>query len=91
MQSNSQICVAGLAVMGQNLALNIARNGFPVTVWNRTEDLLESTLARCEDGYRMFGAKTPAEACASLVRPRKLLLLIKQEYKNLNQHNNLPT
>ncbi len=77
MQDTSQICVVGLAVMGQNLALNIARNGFPVTVWNRTEDLLESTLARCEDGYRMFGAKTPAEACASLVRPRKLLLLIK--------------
>ena len=77
MQSNSQICVVGLAVMGQNLALNIARNGFPVTVWNRTEDLLESTLARCEEGYEMFGAKTPEEACASLVRPRKLLLLIK--------------
>ncbi|MEC8652180.1 MAG: NADP-dependent phosphogluconate dehydrogenase [Planctomycetota bacterium] len=77
MQTNSQICVVGLAVMGQNLALNIARNGFPVTVWNRTEDLIESTLARCEDGYEMFGAKTPEEACASLARPRKLLLLIK--------------
>ena len=77
MQTNSQICVVGLAVMGQNLALNIARNGFPVTVWNRTEDLLASTLARCEDSYQMFGAKTPEEACASLARPRKLLLLIK--------------
>lgn len=77
MQNNSQICVVGLAVMGQNLALNIARNGFPVTVWNRTDDLLESTLARCEAGYQMFGARTPAEACASLTRPRKLLLLIK--------------
>ena len=65
MQSNSQICVVGLAVMGQNLALNIARNGFPVTVWNRTEDLLESTLARCEAGYEMFGAKTPEEAEAT--------------------------
>ena len=30
MHSNSQICVVGLAVMGQNLALNIARNDFPV-------------------------------------------------------------
>ena len=77
MQSNSQICVVGLAVMGQNLALNIARNGFPVTVWNRTQDRVESTLARCEEGYPMFGAKSPEEACASLVRPRKVLLLVK--------------
>jgi len=77
MQANSQICVVGLAVMGQNLALNIARNGFPTTVFNRSFDKTEATLARCEEGYEMFGAKTPAEACASLVRPRKVLLLVK--------------
>ena len=77
MQANSQICVVGLAVMGQNLALNIARNGFPTTVFNRSFDRTEATLARCEEGYEMFGAKTPEEACASLVRPRKVLLLVK--------------
>ncbi|MGK0261697.1 MAG: 6-phosphogluconate dehydrogenase, partial [Planctomycetota bacterium] len=77
MQANSQICVVGLAVMGQNLALNIARNGFPITVFNRTFDRTEATLARCEESYQMFGAKTPEEACASLVRPRKVLLLVK--------------
>ncbi|MCB9877145.1 MAG: NADP-dependent phosphogluconate dehydrogenase [Planctomycetes bacterium] len=77
MQATSQICVAGLAVMGQNLALNIARNGFPVTVYNRSPDKTEATLARCGPNERMFGAKTPAEACASLVRPRKVLLLVK--------------
>jgi 6-phosphogluconate dehydrogenase len=77
MQANSQICVVGLAVMGQNLALNIARNGFPMTVFNRSYGKTEATLARCEEGYQMFGAKTPEEACASLVRPRKVLLLVK--------------
>jgi 6-phosphogluconate dehydrogenase len=77
MQANSQICVVGLAVMGQNLALNIARNGFPTTVFNRSFDRTEATLARCEEGYQMLGAKTPEEACASLVRPRKVLLLVK--------------
>jgi len=77
MQANSQICVVGLAVMGQNLALNIARNGFPTTVFNRSFEKTEATLARCEEGYEMFGAKTPEEACASLVRPRKVLLLVK--------------
>ena len=77
MQANSQICVVGLAVMGQNLALNIARNGFPITVFNRSYDKTEATLARCEEGYPMVGARTPAQACASLVRPRKVLLLVK--------------
>ena len=46
MQATSQICVVGLATMGQNLALNIARNGFPVTVYNRSYYKTEATLAR---------------------------------------------
>ncbi len=77
MQATSQICVVGLATMGQNLALNIARNGFPVTVYNRSFDKTEATLARCGPGWKMTGAKTPQEAAASLVRPRKLILLVK--------------
>ncbi len=77
MEGSSQICVVGLAVMGQNLALNIARNGFPVTVYNRSYDKTEATLARLGQGQRMVGARTPAEVAASLARPRKLLLLVK--------------
>ncbi|MFO0393612.1 MAG: NADP-dependent phosphogluconate dehydrogenase, partial [Planctomycetota bacterium] len=77
MHANSQIAVVGLAVMGQNLALNIARNGFQVTVYNRSWDKTEATLARLGQGQRMVGARTPAEVCASLVRPRKLILLVK--------------
>jgi len=77
MQPNSKICVVGLAVMGQNLALNIARNGIPVTVWNRSHDKTEATLARAEKGWPMVGARTPQEVAASLERPRRLLLLVK--------------
>jgi 6-phosphogluconate dehydrogenase len=77
MQASSQICVVGLATMGQNLALNIARNGFPVTVYNRSFDKTEATLARVGQGERMIAARTPQEACASLLRPRKVLLLVK--------------
>ncbi|MBL8750695.1 MAG: NADP-dependent phosphogluconate dehydrogenase [Planctomycetes bacterium] len=77
MERTSEICVVGLATMGQNLALNIARNGFPVTVWNRSWDKTEATLARCKPGWRMVGAKTPQEVAASLKRPRRLLLLVK--------------
>jgi 6-phosphogluconate dehydrogenase len=62
MEATSQICVVGLAVMGQNLALNIARNGFAITVFNRSFDKTEATLARRAPGYRMIGARTPQEA-----------------------------
>jgi len=77
MQPTSKICVVGLAVMGQNLALNIARNGIPVTVWNRSYDKTEATLARAAKGQPMVGARTPQEVAASLERPRRLLLLVK--------------
>lgn len=75
--TQSQIAVVGLAVMGQNLALNIARNGFPITVYNRSYGKTEATLERAEDGYRMVGCKTPQEVTESLERPRRLLLLVK--------------
>jgi 6-phosphogluconate dehydrogenase len=77
MHGSSQICVVGLATMGQNLALNIARNGFPVTVYNRSYDKTAATLARCGQGERMVGARTPQEVAASLQRPRQVLLLVK--------------
>jgi 6-phosphogluconate dehydrogenase len=77
MNATSQIAVVGLATMGQNLALNIARNGFPVTVYNRSHDKTAATLARLGAGQKMVGAKTPQEVAASLVRPRKLILLVK--------------
>ena len=41
MAPKSQIGLVGLAVMGENLALNIERNGFPITVYNRTWDKTE--------------------------------------------------
>ena len=75
--SKSDFGLIGLAVMGQNLALNIARNGFPITVYNRSFDKTEATLARLGQGERMVAARTPQEVAASLVRPRKLLLLVK--------------
>ena len=77
MAAKSSICVVGLATMGQNLALNIARNGFGVTVFNRSYGKTEATLARVGDGQLMIGAKTPAEVAASLERPRKIILLVK--------------
>ena len=77
MPANCQICVVGLATMGQNLALNIARNGFPVAVHNRSPDKVEATLARVGAGEVMVGAHSVQEVAKSLQRPRRVLLLVK--------------
>jgi 6-phosphogluconate dehydrogenase len=63
--------------MGQNLARNIARNGFPVTVYNRSWDKTEAALALAGKGAPMVGARTPQEVAQSLARPRRVLLLVK--------------
>jgi 6-phosphogluconate dehydrogenase len=77
MAGAAQIAVVGLATMGQNLALNVARNGIPVTVWNRSSDKTAATLARAEPGWRLTAARTPQEVAQALQRPRRLLLLVK--------------
>jgi 6-phosphogluconate dehydrogenase len=68
--------VIGLGVMGRNIALNIERNGFPVAVFNRTWERMESFLAAEAAGKRIEGARTPAELVAHLTRPRRVLLMV---------------
>lgn len=73
---SAQIGLAGLAVMGQNLALNIARKGFPISVWNRSFDTTEEFLGKIED-EPLQGYAEIADFVASIARPRKIILLIK--------------
>ncbi len=75
--TKSQIGLVGLAVMGENLALNIERNGFPITVYNRTGERTEALLAGRAKGLRFTGAKTVQELVASLERPRRIILMVK--------------
>jgi len=75
--AKSQIGLVGLAVMGENLALNIERNGFPITVYNRTTDKTDVLLAGRAKGKKFTGAKTVQELVASLERPRRIILLVK--------------
>ena len=75
--AKSQIGLVGLAVMGENLALNIERNGFPITVYNRTTDKTDALLAGRAKGKRFTGARTVQELVASLERPRRIILLVK--------------
>jgi 6-phosphogluconate dehydrogenase len=75
--TQAHIGVTGLAVMGRNLARNLARHGHPVAVHNRT-------VAKTKDLVEEFGhegtflpAETPEQFVASLERPRRLVVMVK--------------
>ena len=64
--------------MGQNLALNIARKGFAISVFNRTTTVVTSFLEdHVRDGEPVFGAQSVEELVASLSRPRKVIVMVK--------------
>ena len=67
----------GLAVMGENLALNVERNGFPVTVYNRTYAKTEEFMATRAQGKNFLAAQTLEEFVQKLDRPRKILIMVK--------------
>jgi 6-phosphogluconate dehydrogenase len=69
--------VVGLAVMGENLALNIARNGFAPVVYNRTSARTEEFLAGRAKDTGIVGTFSIEEFVASLERPRRILLMVK--------------
>ncbi len=72
----AQIGLVGLAVMGENLALNIARNGFPIAVFNRDTTKVDQFLERAES-QPVIGAHSIEEFVRALERPRKIILLVK--------------
>ncbi|MGK7902861.1 MAG: decarboxylating NADP(+)-dependent phosphogluconate dehydrogenase [Hormoscilla sp.] len=67
----------GLAVMGENLALNVERNGFPVTVYNRTTAKTDEFMATRAKGKNFKAARTIEEFVKFLDRPRKILVMVK--------------
>src|SRR5947207_2922726 len=67
----------GLAVMGQNLVLNIERNGFKVAVYNRTTATTDEFVAGPAAGKKISGAKTIEEFVGMLKRPRKIQIMVK--------------
>ncbi|KAG6397108.1 hypothetical protein SASPL_143272 [Salvia splendens] len=75
----SQIGLAGLAVMGQNLALNIAEKGFPISVYNRTTSKVDETLDRAhrEGQLPLTGHYNPKDFVLSLQKPRSVIILVK--------------
>ncbi|ETI47388.1 6-phosphogluconate dehydrogenase (decarboxylating) [Phytophthora nicotianae CJ01A1] len=74
----SDIGLFGLAVMGQNFALNMASHGFKVSVCNRSPDKVDATVQRAKDegNLPLVGYKDMKEFVASLARPRKVVILV---------------
>ncbi|SAM09388.1 hypothetical protein [Absidia glauca] len=75
--SSADIGLIGLAVMGQNLILNMNDNGFVVCAYNRTTSKVDSFLENEAKGTNVVGAHSVEELCAKLKRPRKVMLLVK--------------
>ena len=69
--------VIGLAVMGENLALNVERNGFPIAVYNRSRDKTDVFMAERAQGRNVVPAFTLEEFVGALERPRKILIMVK--------------
>jgi 6-phosphogluconate dehydrogenase len=63
--------------MGENLALNVERNGFPVAVYNRSRDKTDRFMAERAEGKNVQAAYTLEEFVASLERPRRILVMVK--------------
>ena len=74
--SQADIGLIGLAVMGENLVLNMANHGFTVAVYNRTTSRIDHFLAGRAQGKPIVGAHTPEELVAQLKKPRRLMLMV---------------
>ena len=75
--AEADIGMAGVGVMGSNLALNMERNGYTVVVWDRDPAFLAKAMAQVGAGKRINAAKTPEEFVRALKRPRKIMIMVK--------------
>jgi 6-phosphogluconate dehydrogenase len=75
--AGADIGLIGLAVMGENLALNMESKGFHVALYNRTTTRLDEFLQARGRNKRFTGARTPQELVAALRAPRKIFMLVK--------------
>jgi 6-phosphogluconate dehydrogenase len=77
MDKQSDIGLIGLAVMGENLALNIESKGFPISVFNRTTSKVDEFINGRAKAKNFFGAHSLPEFVQSLKKPRKIIMLVK--------------
>ncbi len=77
MNEKADIGLIGLAVMGQNLVLNMNDHGFTVAVYNRTTSKVDEFLNSSAKGTKVIGAHTVEEMIGTLKKPRRVMLMVK--------------
>jgi 6-phosphogluconate dehydrogenase len=77
MQPQADIAVIGLAVMGQNLILNMNDHGFTVVAFNRTVSKVDEFLGKEAKGTKVIGAHSLQEMVSLLKKPRRVMLMVK--------------
>jgi 6-phosphogluconate dehydrogenase len=77
MEKKGDIAVIGLAVMGQNLILNMNDHGYTVVAFNRTISKVDDFLADAAKGTNVIGAHSIEEMVGLLKTPRKIMLMVK--------------
>lgn len=77
MEPTADIALIGLAVMGQNLVLNMNDHGFTVAVFNRTVSKVDDFLNKEAKGTKVIGARSIEELVSHLKRPRRVMMLVK--------------
>ena len=76
----TQLCdlgLIGLAVMGENLALNIESRGYRVAVFNRTTSKVDELIAGRAKGKKFVGCHSIEELVANVAKPRKVMMMVK--------------
>ena len=74
MENKADIALIGLAVMGQNLILNMDDHGFTVVAYNRSTEKVDQFLANEAKGTKIQGAHSIAEMVSKLKRPRRVMM-----------------
>jgi 6-phosphogluconate dehydrogenase len=77
MKSKADIAVVGLAVMGENLILNMESKGFRVACFNRTVAKVDAFLAGRGRGRNLIGCRSLEELAGRLERPRKIMMMVR--------------
>ena len=77
MEPTADIALIGLAVMGQNLILNMNDHGYTVVAFNRTVAKVDEFLAKEAKGTRVLGAHSLEEMVGLLKKPRRVMLMVK--------------
>jgi len=76
-EATCDIGLIGLAVMGQNLVLNMNDHGYKVAVFNRTTSKVDDFINNEAKGTNVVGTHSAQELCASLKSPRRVMLMVK--------------